>query len=66
MSSTAFLTGTLLGPLTIAGKAQQSTPDLGNLSLDSLASMEIIRPVEKVSARLNQDRMAGAGLVAVQ
>jgi hypothetical protein len=41
MLSAAFLTGTLLGPLTIAGNAQQSTPDLGNLSLDSLASMEI-------------------------
>jgi hypothetical protein len=41
MFSAAFLAGTLLGPLIIAGKAQQSTPDLGNLSLDSLASMEI-------------------------
>jgi iron complex outermembrane recepter protein len=41
MFSAAFLAGTLLGPLTVAGKAQQSKPDLGNLSLDSLASMEI-------------------------
>jgi iron complex outermembrane recepter protein len=41
MFSAALLAGTLLGPLTIAGKAQQSTPDLGNLSLDSLASIEI-------------------------
>jgi iron complex outermembrane receptor protein len=40
MFSAAFLAGTLLGPLIIAGKPQQSTPDLGNLSLDSLASME--------------------------
>jgi iron complex outermembrane recepter protein len=41
MFSAAFLAGTLLGPLTMAGKAQETTPDLGNLSLDSLASMEI-------------------------
>jgi iron complex outermembrane receptor protein len=36
-----FLTGILLGPLLTGGKAQEATPDLGNLSLDSLSSMEI-------------------------
>jgi iron complex outermembrane recepter protein len=36
-----FLIGILLGPLATGGRAQQSTPDLGNLSLDSLASIEI-------------------------
>jgi hypothetical protein len=36
-----FLTGILLGPLLTDGKAQEATPDLGNLSLDSLSSMEI-------------------------
>jgi iron complex outermembrane recepter protein len=36
-----FLTGILLGPLATSGRAQQSTQDLGNLSLDSLASIEI-------------------------
>jgi iron complex outermembrane receptor protein len=41
MFSAVFLAGTLLGPLTMAGKAQETKPDLGNLSLDSLASMEI-------------------------
>jgi iron complex outermembrane receptor protein len=41
MFSASFLAGTLLGTLTMAGKAQQSTPDLGTLSLDSLASIEI-------------------------
>ena len=37
----AFLTGILLGSLLTDGKAQEATPDLGNLSLDSLSSMEI-------------------------
>jgi iron complex outermembrane recepter protein len=36
-----FLTGILLGLLLTDGKAQEATPDLGNLSLDSLSSMEI-------------------------
>jgi iron complex outermembrane receptor protein len=36
-----FFTGILLGPLLTDGKAQEATPDLGNLSLDSLSSMEI-------------------------
>jgi iron complex outermembrane receptor protein len=36
-----FLTGILLGPLTTGGRAQQTTPDLGNLSLDNLAAIEI-------------------------
>ena len=36
-----FFTGILLGPLLTDGKAQEATPDLGSLSLDSLSSMEI-------------------------
>jgi iron complex outermembrane recepter protein len=45
-----FLTGILLGSLTIDGKAQQPTPDLGDLSLDSLASMQITSVSRKEQA----------------
>jgi hypothetical protein len=41
ISAAFFVATTHLGSLIMAGKAQHSTPDLGNLSLDSLASMEI-------------------------
>jgi iron complex outermembrane receptor protein len=39
--SAAFLAVALHWPLAITARAQQPTPDLGNLSLDSLASIEI-------------------------
>ena len=45
--SAAFLGGTLLGSLTVTGKAQESAPDLGSLSLDSLASTEITSVARK-------------------
>ena len=41
VSGAGFLVGILLGPLAASAGAQQAPPDLGNLSLDSLASTEI-------------------------
>ena len=43
----AFLAGVVFGPLTLDGETQQSAPDLANLSLDSLASIENYLGFEK-------------------